>query len=143
MEASAGQALVVFKEDPKYDALVPGIEAAFVDATKLAGFVATAFVLLGVLFSLLLPKTQMHKAPDHEPVAVDEGVGERPAGRRWRRGLAKAQKPAKARRSSRPRSDLAGSRRQPSGQPMLRPPSATPTTVAARLGRAAGSSSIG
>ena len=78
MEASAGQALVVFKEDPKYDALVPGIEAAFVDATKLAGFVATGFVLFGVLFSLLLPKTQMHKAPDHEPVAVDAVAGEDP-----------------------------------------------------------------
>ena len=84
MEASAGQALVVFKEDPKYDALVvPGIEAAFVDATKLAGFVATGFVLFGVLFSLLLPKTQMHQAPDHEPVAVDgddrpRGHGEGP-----------------------------------------------------------------
>ena len=34
MEASAGQALVVFKEDPKYAPLVPGIEAAFVDATQ-------------------------------------------------------------------------------------------------------------
>ncbi len=88
MEGSAGQALVVFKEDPKYAPLVPGIEAAFVDATKLAGFVATAFVLLGVLFSLLLPKTQVHKGPDHEPVPVDgdgkpdegkdEGAGEVP-----------------------------------------------------------------
>ena len=77
MEASAGQALVVFKEDPKYDALVPGIEAAFVDATQLAGFVATGFVLLGVLFSLLLPKTQMHKGLDHEPVPVD-GAAEVP-----------------------------------------------------------------
>jgi len=77
MEASAGQALVVFKEDPKYAPLVPGIEAAFVDATQLAGFVATGFVLLGVLFSLLLPKTQMHKGLDHEPVPVD-GAAEVP-----------------------------------------------------------------
>ena len=63
---------------------MPGIEAAFVDATQLAGFVATGFVLLGVLFSLLLPKTQMLHGPDHEPVPVDEaaeqaeGVGEGP-----------------------------------------------------------------
>jgi hypothetical protein len=76
MEASAGQALVVFKEDPQYEALVPGIEAAFVDATQLAGFVATGFVLLGVVFSLLLPKTQMHREPDREPVSVDEDPDE-------------------------------------------------------------------
>ena len=36
------------------------IERAFVDATRFAGFAATAFVLLGVLFSLLLPATPPH-----------------------------------------------------------------------------------
>ena len=46
------------------------------DATRLAGFVATGFVLLGVVFSLLLPKTQMHREPDREPVPVDEDPDE-------------------------------------------------------------------
>jgi hypothetical protein len=33
-------------------------EQSFVDATKAAGFVATGFVILGVIFSLLLPQTR-------------------------------------------------------------------------------------
>ncbi len=45
--------------DPAFIAALPQtvepIEAAFVDATRLAGFVAAAFVLLGLVFSLLLP----------------------------------------------------------------------------------------
>jgi EmrB/QacA subfamily drug resistance transporter len=49
------------------------IERAFVDATRMAGFAATAFVLLGVVFSLLLPATPPHPAnrPAREPVAIE------------------------------------------------------------------------
>jgi EmrB/QacA subfamily drug resistance transporter len=57
MEQSAGQALPSIREQPGADAVVPGIEQAFVDATRLAGFVASGFVLLGVALSLLLPDT--------------------------------------------------------------------------------------
>jgi EmrB/QacA subfamily drug resistance transporter len=56
--------------DPAFLAAIPRtvapIEAAFVDAARLTGFVATAFVLLGVLFSLLLPSGQMHAAAREE-----------------------------------------------------------------------------
>ena len=78
IEGSAGQALIGFRSgqiDPalakqfgsKVDpatlgqlgkAVAPPIEDAFVDAARLAGFVATGFVLLGLFFSLLLPKTK-------------------------------------------------------------------------------------
>ena len=51
---------------------VEPIEAAFVDATRLAGFVATGFVLVGVVLSLLLPKAPTHPADERQPVAVDE-----------------------------------------------------------------------
>jgi EmrB/QacA subfamily drug resistance transporter len=77
IEGSAGQALIGFRNGSVDPALVkqfgstldpatlaqlgkavtPSIEDAFVNAARLAGFVATGFVLLGLLFSLLLPKT--------------------------------------------------------------------------------------
>lgn len=79
MEQSAGQALVTIGEDPQYAALVAPLQDAFVDATRLAGFVATGFVLLGVAFSLLLPKAHMRQEPDQEPVppvSVSEPVPE-------------------------------------------------------------------
>jgi Na+/melibiose symporter-like transporter len=79
MEQSAGQALTVFKEDPQYAAVVPGIEQAFVDATKLTGIVAVGFVLVGVVLSLLLPKNAARHGATHEPVAPavePEGEGE-------------------------------------------------------------------
>ena len=41
------------------------VERAFVDATRFAGFAAAGFVLLGVIFSLLLPATPPH--PDNRP----------------------------------------------------------------------------
>jgi EmrB/QacA subfamily drug resistance transporter len=49
---------------------VAPIENAFVDATRFAGFAATGFVLLGVVFSLLLPATPPHplNRPVREPV---------------------------------------------------------------------------
>ena len=80
IESSAGQAITAFKGDPAaiaasgtvpaefapflttpeakpvLEAVVTAGEHAFVDAARMAGFVALAFVLLGVVFSLLLPK---------------------------------------------------------------------------------------
>jgi EmrB/QacA subfamily drug resistance transporter len=90
IEGSAGQALIGFRSgqiDPALakqfgstidaatlgqlgKAVAPPIEDAFVDAARLAGFVATGFVLLGLFFSLLLPKTksraetERQQAPD-------------------------------------------------------------------------------
>jgi hypothetical protein len=40
--------------------VAPPIEDAFVDAAHLAGRVATGFVLLGLVLSLLLPKDSRH-----------------------------------------------------------------------------------
>jgi EmrB/QacA subfamily drug resistance transporter len=68
MEQSAGQALTVIKDDPQYAAVVPGIEQAFVDATRLTGIVATGFVLVGVVLSLLLPKDAARHGATHEAV---------------------------------------------------------------------------
>ena len=48
---------------------VKPIEDAFVSATRLAGFAATAFVLLGFAFSLLLPSAK----PDAAPAAAEPG----------------------------------------------------------------------
>ena len=78
IERSAGQALIGFRTghvdpaiasqlggqiDPAQLAqlgmeVAPPIEDAFVDAAHLAGYAATGFVLVGLLFSLLLPKTK-------------------------------------------------------------------------------------
>ncbi|MEO5965148.1 MAG: MFS transporter [Candidatus Limnocylindrales bacterium] len=75
MEASAGQALVDIRTQPGAELTVPAVEQAFVDATRLAGFVASGFVLLGVVLSLLLPKmpTQLEQAgePPEEPPEVE------------------------------------------------------------------------
>jgi EmrB/QacA subfamily drug resistance transporter len=50
--------------DPAFLAALPQaagpVEDAFVTATRMAGFVATAFVILGVVFSLLLPSNKPH-----------------------------------------------------------------------------------
>jgi hypothetical protein len=78
IEGSAGQALIGFRSGtvdpalakqfgPQVDAatlgqlgkeVAPPIEDAFVQSARMAGFVATGFVLLGLVFSLLLPKTK-------------------------------------------------------------------------------------
>jgi len=78
IEGSAGQALIGFRNgqiDPAVaksvggnidpatlsqlgKAVAPPIEDAFVDAARTAGFLATAFVLLGLVFSLLLPRAK-------------------------------------------------------------------------------------
>jgi hypothetical protein len=58
--------------DPAFLASLGGtvepIETAFVDATRLAGFVASGFVLVGVVLSILLPAMPKRLADDHEPV---------------------------------------------------------------------------
>jgi EmrB/QacA subfamily drug resistance transporter len=59
--------------DPAFLAAIPRtvtpIESAFVDAARLTGFVATAFVLLGVVFSLLLPSGKARAMAESSPSA--------------------------------------------------------------------------
>ena len=86
LDESAGQAIGPLRDDPatvtEYVQLPPAVsgfltspaakpalapyvaiaEQSFVDATKAAGFVATGFVILGVIFSLLLPQTKPRDA---------------------------------------------------------------------------------
>ena len=59
MESSAGQALTAIREQPGAKAVVLPIEDAFTDAAHLTGLVAFGFVILGFLFSLLLPDTRL------------------------------------------------------------------------------------
>ena len=110
IEQSAGQAITAFRGDPAQlvgSGLVPAEfesflsspaakpvleqvvtagEDAFVDAARTAGFVALGFVLLGLLFSFLLPKQKMHvleRIGPEEPVravARPEGDGAAPTG---------------------------------------------------------------
>ena len=58
IDASAGQALTGFRADPQYAPAVAPIESAFVEAARAAGFVAFGFVVLGLVFSFLLPETR-------------------------------------------------------------------------------------
>ncbi len=74
MEQSAGQAIVVIRAEPQYAAAVAPIESAFVDATRLAGFVASGFVLIGVVLTLLLP--EMPKDRVLEAVALQGAEGD-------------------------------------------------------------------
>ena len=64
--------------DPAFIAALPEtvapIEAAFVDATRLAGLVASGFVLVGVLLSLLLPEMPKRLEDAREPVDPDAEV---------------------------------------------------------------------
>ncbi|MFN8630549.1 MAG: MFS transporter [Chloroflexota bacterium] len=66
--------------DPAFLASLPKtvepIESAFVDATRLAGFVASGFVLVGVVLSLLLPDTTTQ--PEREAVAAGEPGARKP-----------------------------------------------------------------
>jgi len=55
IRTSDGQALVAMRGDPRAAAVVPAIEAAFTDAARAAGLVASGFIGLGFLFSLRLP----------------------------------------------------------------------------------------
>jgi len=66
MEQSAGQALVAIRDRPEAAAVVPPIESAFVDATRLAGFTALFFVSIGAVMTILLPETRPR------PIAMEE-----------------------------------------------------------------------
>ena len=63
----------MIRAEPQYAAAVAPIESAFVDATRLAGFVASGFVLIGVVLTLLLPEMPTDRVRD--AVALD-GTGE-------------------------------------------------------------------
>jgi EmrB/QacA subfamily drug resistance transporter len=64
-------------QDPAFIAALPAtaqpVEDAFVAATRNAGLVATGFVLLGMLLSLLLPARPLQEQSTHVPVAATEG----------------------------------------------------------------------
>lgn len=61
IDASAGQALSGFRADPASAAVVRPIEDAFVGAARSAGLGAFAFVILGLVLSLLLPRTRLER----------------------------------------------------------------------------------
>ncbi len=99
IEESAGQVIPAFRGDPAalaasgmipedflpflstpaakpvLEQVATAGEQAFVDAARAAGFVALGFVLLGVLFSFLLPKQKVHlieRVGPEEPIPGDE-----------------------------------------------------------------------
>ena len=74
IQASDGQALVVLRQDPRAAAMVPEIELAFADAARTAALVASGFIGLGLLFSLLLPAPATERG--EEPVVIDRGDAE-------------------------------------------------------------------
>jgi EmrB/QacA subfamily drug resistance transporter len=74
IDASAGQALTVIRLDPANDLVVAPIESAFVDATRAAGLVAFAFVVLGLGFSVLLPETRPDLVPDSNDEEDEDGL---------------------------------------------------------------------
>ena len=62
--ASDGQALVALRQDPGAVSMVPAVEDAFAAAARTAALVASGFIGLGLLFSLLLPApAQEREAP--------------------------------------------------------------------------------
>ncbi len=71
MSSSAGQALGSLRTNPGSEAVVPLLDEAFVDAARLTGFVAVAFVLLGLGFSLLLPETRGRDVGERAEAAVE------------------------------------------------------------------------
>jgi EmrB/QacA subfamily drug resistance transporter len=66
--------------DPAFLAALPAavapIETAFVDATRITGLVAAAFVLVGVVLSLLLPRATPHEPTTAEVVESTEAIAE-------------------------------------------------------------------
>jgi EmrB/QacA subfamily drug resistance transporter len=66
--------------NPAFLAAIPRtvgpIESAFVDAARMTGFVAMGFVLLGVVFSLLLPSGSAHATAATEPLVRVAEVAE-------------------------------------------------------------------
>lgn len=70
IEGSAGQALVGLRSQPAARAAVGPIEDAFVGAARTVGFVAAAFMGLGLAFSLLLPPLRATgRSQEAEPAA--------------------------------------------------------------------------
>ena len=61
VDESAGQALTGFKADPSAAAVIAPIQDAFVHAARAAGLWAFGFVILGLVLSLLLPKTRAER----------------------------------------------------------------------------------
>lgn len=98
IEGSAGQALIGFRSgtvDPslakqfgsEMDPATLGqlgkevaapIEDAFVQSARMAGFAATGFVLLGLIFSLLLPKPKARSRLVADSISSTPGLGEAP-----------------------------------------------------------------
>jgi EmrB/QacA subfamily drug resistance transporter len=77
MEQSAGQALVAIRQQPEAALAVPAIEQAFVDATRLTGFTALVFVIVGMFLTLLLPKPAPRPVEEGRPdehASVAEGA---------------------------------------------------------------------
>jgi EmrB/QacA subfamily drug resistance transporter len=79
MEQSAGQALVAIRQQPEAVSVVPLIESAFVDATRLAGFVALVFVVFGAVMTILLPEARPRpyvvESPSDEALEEAAGAG--------------------------------------------------------------------
>jgi EmrB/QacA subfamily drug resistance transporter len=73
IDASAGQALTTIRNDPAYAPVVEPIESAFVDAARATGLVAFGFVVLGLVFSFLLPETRpaLEESPAAAELAAD------------------------------------------------------------------------
>jgi EmrB/QacA subfamily drug resistance transporter len=65
-------------QDPAFLASLPKVvapvESAFVDATRLAGLVASGFVLIGVALSLLLPEMTPHGVGSREAIDGEAGA---------------------------------------------------------------------
>ena len=74
IEESAGQALVVLRSDPAAQAAVGAVEDAFVGAARTVGFIAAAFMGLGLAFSLLLPSLSAEE-PRRVAVPASEPLG--------------------------------------------------------------------
>lgn len=72
LDASAGQALVGLRSDPRGAAVVPAVEDAFVASARTAGAVAFAFVVLGLVLSFLIPAPDRRTTPS-APDAVAVG----------------------------------------------------------------------
>ncbi len=113
--SSAGQAIPGLAEAPGGDVLVEGASAGFADAIKLVAWVAGAFVFVGLLMSLLLPKNaarvesegyappHSHEDDPEQGVARDDRASPCPvAHRRDRAHRRRATRMRAARRARRP-----------------------------------------
>jgi len=73
LDASAGQALVALRSDPRGAAVVPAVEEAFVASARTAGAVAFAFVVLGLMLSFLIPAPDRRTAASAADAALPVG----------------------------------------------------------------------